>query len=52
MFRLYGSSAACETYGNAGLATTDDFVLKDVEVTSHAHLPGPGPGPGDVDVDA
>ncbi|CAM6093346.1 unnamed protein product [Calypogeia fissa] len=34
---LYGSSAACETYGNLGLATTEDFVVKDVELWGFAH---------------
>jgi hypothetical protein len=29
---LYGSSAACETFGNLGLASTEDFVVKNVEV--------------------
>lgn len=34
---LYGSSAACETYGNSGLATTEDFVVKNVELWGFAH---------------
>lgn len=34
---LYGSSAACETYGNLGLATTEDFVVKNVELWGFAH---------------
>ena len=30
--RLNGSSAASETYGNACLARSEDFVVKEVEV--------------------
>ncbi len=38
MYRLNGSSGACETYGNCCLAQTEDFTLKDVEVLQSAPL--------------
>ncbi|BBN13055.1 protein MpOXR3 [Marchantia polymorpha subsp. ruderalis] len=34
---LNGTSANCETFGNPCLATTEDFVLKDVELWGFAH---------------
>jgi hypothetical protein len=38
VYRLNGSSGACETYGNCCLSQREDFTLKDVEVLQSASL--------------
>lgn len=36
IFRLSGSSAVSETYGNPCLAQSEDFQVKEVEVTPNS----------------